>query len=156
MNIGAVSKASGVSAKMIRYYESTGLIPPADRRDSGYRDYGKADVHRLAFVRRARELGFSVEFIRDLLGLWSDRGRSNAEVRAVALKHVDGLEAQAQKIQDMIATLQALIATCKRGNRADCPIMTELAGGAAPPQGERHVANRGKVKRLSTTEGSSS
>ena len=134
MNIGAVAKASGVSAKMIRYYESTGLIPAADRRASGYRDYGESDLHRLTFVRRARELGFSVEFIRELLSLWSDRGRSNSEVRAVALKHVAGLEEQAERLQGMIATLHALIGTCKRGGRPDCPIMTELADGAEPPQ----------------------
>lgn len=139
MNIGQASKASGVSAKMIRYYEATGLIPPADRRESGYRDYSPHDLHRLAFVRRARELGFSVEFIRELLELWSDRARPNGEVRAVALKHVAGLEAQAQKLQGMIATLNALIGTCKRGDRQECPIMHELAGGKIAP-GSDHCA----------------
>jgi MerR family transcriptional regulator, copper efflux regulator len=145
VNIGQASKASGVSAKMIRYYESTGLIPPADRRESGYRDYGEADLHRLAFVRRARELGFTIETIRELLELWSDRTRSNTEVRAVALKHVAGLEAQAQKLQDMITTLHALIGTCKRGGRQDCPIMSELGGGAAAP--DAHEAARSKRSR---------
>lgn len=129
MNIGAVAKASGVSAKMIRYYEATGLLPAAARRASGYRDYDENDVHRLAFVRRARDLGFSVEEIQELLGLWSDRSRSNTEVRAVALKHVAALEAQAEKLQGMIGTLRALIGTCKRGNRQDCPILANLAGG---------------------------
>ncbi len=128
MNIGHVAKASGLSAKMIRYYESTGLVPSADRRASGYRVYSESDLHRLMFVRRARELGFSVEFIRELLALWSDRGRSNTEVRAIALKHVADLEAQAEKLQGMIATLRDLIGTCRRGNRPDCPILSNLAG----------------------------
>ncbi len=128
MNIGHVAKASGLSAKMIRYYESTGLVPSADRRASGYRVYSESDLHRLMFVRRARELGFSVEFIRELLALWSDRDRSNTEVRAVALKHVADLEAQAEKLQGMIATLRDLIGTCRRGNRPDCPILSNLAG----------------------------
>jgi MerR family copper efflux transcriptional regulator len=131
MNIGQVAKASGLSAKMIRYYESTGLVPCASRRASGYRVYSESDLHRLMFVRRARELGFSVEFIRELLALWSDRGRSNAEVRAIALKHVADLEAQAEKLQGMIATLRDLIGTCRRGNRPDCPILSNLAGGNA-------------------------
>jgi MerR family transcriptional regulator, copper efflux regulator len=128
MNIGQVAKASGLSAKMIRYYESTGLVPSAGRRASGYRTYGESDLHRLMLVRRARELGFSVEFIRELLALWSDRGRSNTEVRAIALKHVADLEAQAEKLQDMIATLRDLIGTCRRGHRPDCPILGRLAG----------------------------
>jgi len=135
MNIGSAAKASGVSAKMIRYYETTGLIPAADRRESGYRDYSQSDIHRLAFVRRSRELGFSVESIRELLGLWSRDARSNAEVRALARKHVAGLEAQADKINGMIATLNGLIGACQRGGRPDCPIMTELASGASPPDG---------------------
>ena len=133
MNIGAAAKASGVSAKMIRYYESSGLIPKAARRGSGYRDYAESDVHRLTFVRRARQLGFSVEFIRELLGLWSDRSRGNADIRAIARNHVADLQAQAAKLQGMIETLNTLIKTCQRGERPDCPIMTELAGGAQPP-----------------------
>ena len=84
MNIGQASKASGVSAKMIRYYEQTGLIPKADRRDSGYRDYSSSDVHRLRFIRRARDLGFAVAEINDLLGLWRDKSRQSADVKRVA------------------------------------------------------------------------
>jgi MerR family gold-responsive transcriptional activator of gol and ges genes len=134
MNIGKASKASGLSAKMIRYYESVGLLPEAARRDSNYRDYDEADIHRMVFIRRARELGFEVDLIRDLMGLWSDRSRSNAEVRAIAMKHVADMEAQAAKLQEMIGTLKNLVGTCKRGNRPDCPIMMELAAGAdAPP-----------------------
>jgi MerR family gold-responsive transcriptional activator of gol and ges genes len=140
MNIGKASKASGLSAKMIRYYEEIGLLPQAARRDSNYRDYDETDLHRMVFIRRARELGFDIELIRNLLGLWSSR-RSNAEVRAVAMKHVTAMEAQAQRLQEMIATLRDLVGTCKRGNRPDCPIMTELAGGpnvpSPPPRSSR-------------------
>ncbi|HEY0439625.1 MAG TPA: Cu(I)-responsive transcriptional regulator [Xanthobacteraceae bacterium] len=131
MNIGQASKTSGVSAKMIRYYEAIGLLPEADRRESGYRDYCTADIHRLAFVRRARDLGFSMEQIRALLSLWSDTSRSDAEVRAVASAHVAELEAQAEKLQGMIGTLRHLIGSCRRGDRPHCPIITELAGGIA-------------------------
>ena len=129
MNIGQASTASDISAKMIRYYESIGIVPAADRRDSGYRDYGPDDIHRLQFLRRARALGFSVERIRDLMRLWSDRGRSNAEVRKIALDHAAELEDKALQLQEMIATLRSLADACKRGNRPDCPIITELGGG---------------------------
>jgi Cu(I)-responsive transcriptional regulator len=135
MNIGAASKASGLSAKMIRYYESVGLLPEAARRESNYRDYDEFDAHRLVFVRRARELGFEVPLIRDLLGLWSNRKRSNAQVRAIALKHVDALEEQAAKLQEMIATLRGLVGACSRGGRPDCPIIAELAGQPVAPIG---------------------
>ena len=131
MNIGQASKTSGVSAKMIRYYESIGLLPEADRRESGYRDYGTPDIHRLAFVRRARDLGFSMDQIRALLSLWSDSGRSDAEIRAVASAHVEELETQAQRLQEMIGSLNHLIRACKRGDRPHCPIITELGGGVA-------------------------
>lgn len=128
MNIGMASQRSGVSAKMIRYYESTGLLPAAGRTSSGYREYGDDDVHRLVFVRRARDLGFSLEVIRDLLGLWSDRKRSNAEVRAIARKHVEELEDQAAQLQGMIDTLNGLIGACQKSGRPDCPIIAGLAG----------------------------
>ena len=101
MNIGEASRASGVSAKMIRHYESIGLVPPADRRDSGYRDYGTADLHRLGFIRHARDLGFSLDRIRVLLGLWSDPARSNAEVKAIARAHVKELEQRARQLNEM-------------------------------------------------------
>ena len=92
MNIGQAAKSSGVSAKMIRYYEQTGLIPPADRRASGYRDYADTDVHMLRFIRRARDLGFSVAGISELLGLWRDQSRHSSEVRRIASNHIDALE----------------------------------------------------------------
>jgi Cu(I)-responsive transcriptional regulator len=133
MNIGQAAEASGVSAKMIRYYERIGLVPVPGRRESGYRDYSPDDLHRLKFVRRARELGFPIPRIRALLALWSDQARSNAEVRAVAREHVAELEAQAARLEEMIATLRHLVAGCARDRRPDCPIIGELAGGSGPP-----------------------
>jgi len=134
MNIGQASRASGVSAKMIRYYESISLLPEAARRDSGYRDYDATDVHRLSFVRRARDLGFSIERIRELLLLWSDRDRGNADVRAVANAHIAELQDQAAKLEEMIATLRHLVRSCRGENRDDCPIMADLGRGAAAPR----------------------
>lgn len=133
MNIGQAARASGISAKMIRYYESVGLVPAVDRRASGYRDYGTSDVHRLAFVRRARDLGFSMEQIRDLLRLWSDAGRSNAEVKAIALGHVAELERRARELNDVAHALMHLASACEGDGRPDCPIIEGLEG-AAPTQ----------------------
>jgi MerR family gold-responsive transcriptional activator of gol and ges genes len=129
MNIGVASKASGVTAKMIRYYESIGVIPEPDRRESGYRDYSPDDVRRLTFVRRARELGFSMEDIGELLSLWGDRDRSRTEVREIAMRHVGELEQQRVRLQEMIETLRGLVDCCKKGNRPECPIMAELDAG---------------------------
>ena len=105
MQIGQAAKASGVSAKMIRHYEAIGLVPMADRRSSNYREYSGDDVHRLAFIRRARDLGFSLEQIADLLKLWADKDRSNAEVKAMAMAHVRDLEAKARHLQEMAGLL---------------------------------------------------
>lgn len=132
MNIGQASRASGVSAKMIRYYETINLLPEAARKDSGYRDYDAMDVHRLAFVRRARDLGFSIERIRALLLLWSDRDRGNADVRAIANAHIAELQEQAVKLEEMITTLRQLVRSCRGENRDECPIMADLGRGAAP------------------------
>ncbi len=128
MNIGQASKASGVSAKMIRYYESIDLIPRSARRESGYRDYGASDVHRLAFIRRARDLGFSIEQIRDLLRLWSDRHRSSAEVKAIALEHVTELKQRARQLDDMAEALRHLASACEGNSRPECPIIKGLEG----------------------------
>lgn len=133
MNIGQAAAEVGISAKMIRYYESIGLLPAVDRRDSGYRSYSPDDISRLKFVRRARSLGFSVPQIEQLMQLWSDRNRSNEEVRKLALDHAAGLEAKARQLQEMIATLRKLAQDCKRGDRPDCPIIRELAGATVPP-----------------------
>lgn len=126
MNIGRASRASGVSAKMIRYYEQTGLIPAADRTVSGYRDYSATDVHMLRFIRRARDLGFSVAAISDLLGLWRDEGRKSSEVKRLAQGHVIELERKIKDLQDMVHTLSVLIDACRGDHRPHCPILQQL------------------------------
>lgn len=127
MNIGEAAKASGVSAKMIRYYESVGLVPPASRTDSGYRAYGDADVHMLRFIRRARDLGFSVAEIHDLLGLWRDRSRKSADVKRVAQQHVFDLQRRIDELRQMSDTLQTLVSCCAGNDRPECPILADLA-----------------------------
>jgi Cu(I)-responsive transcriptional regulator len=116
---------------MIRHYEAIGLLPAADRRESGYRDYDHSDVHRLQFIRRARDLGFSIERIRVLLRLWSDRDRSNAEVKGLALVHVAELEEKIRQLQEMSATLTNLAHACDGDGRPDCPILHGLESGEA-------------------------
>lgn len=132
MQIGELAARSGVSAKMIRHYESIGLLPAPSRRESGYRDYGSADLHRLRFVRRAKDLGFSIDQIRELLRLWADRGRASAEVKAIALAHVRELERRAQALAEMAGALKHLADVCHGDERPECPIIHELEGGRAP------------------------
>lgn len=126
MNIGRASKASGVSTKMIRYYEQTGLIPAADRKSSGYRDYSDTDVHMLRFIRRARDLGFSVAEIGDLLGLWRDETRQSAEVKRLAQSHIDALQKKIKDLQDMSHSLTVLVNACHGDHRPHCPILQRL------------------------------
>ncbi|WP_341646506.1 Cu(I)-responsive transcriptional regulator [Thauera sp. SDU_THAU2] len=126
MNIGEAARASGVSAKMIRYYESVGLIPPAARTDSGYRAYTGSDVHMLRFIRRARDLGFAVAEIHDLLGLWRDRSRKSADVKRVAQQHIADLQRRIDELRQMADTLQTLVACCAGDDRPDCPILANL------------------------------
>lgn len=126
MNIGQAAKQSGISAKMIRYYESIGLISPAVRTDSGYRVYSDHDVHTLRFVRRARDLGFSVEQMNGLLALWQDRSRASADVKRIALEHVEELERKAEALREMAATLKHLAQHCHGDERPDCPILENL------------------------------
>jgi len=132
MNIGEAARASGVSAKMIRYYEETGLIPPAGRTGAGYRTYGPKEVQILRFVRRARDLGFPMEKVADLLALWRDRARASADVKHLAEAQVQALEARIREMQAMQATLQHLVQSCAGDDRPDCPILDDLGGNAAP------------------------
>ena len=129
MNIGDAAQASGISAKMIRYYESIGLIGPAARTESGYRVYGDAELHTLRFVRRARDLGFSVEQMNELLALWRDRSRASGDVKRIAMQHVAELERKAHALQQMADTLHHLADHCHGDERPDCPIMDRLAAG---------------------------
>ncbi len=131
MNIGEAAKASGVSAKMIRYYEGTGLIAPATRTGTGYRTYSDTDVHTLRFIRRARDLGFTVEGIAELLGLWRDRSRHSADVKRLALGHVEALRRKIAELEGMVGTLEALAECCSGDARPDCPILKDLAAGEA-------------------------
>ncbi|MPR06213.1 Cu(I)-responsive transcriptional regulator [Microvirga tunisiensis] len=129
MNIGQAAEASGVSAKMIRYYESIGLIPKTVRTEAGYRVYSGNDVHTLGFIRRARDLGFSVEQIGELVTLWRDRDRASTDVKRIALEHVDILERKARELQEMAATLRHLAKHCHGDERPECPIIDGLEGG---------------------------
>lgn len=127
MNIGQASEASGVSQRMIRHYEKIGLIPEPPRRDSGYRDYSPADLHRLRFIANARDLGFPIEEIRVLLDLWNDRGRSSAEVKALATARAEELHRKAAALEAMRRTLVDLAERCHGDMRPDCPIIERLA-----------------------------
>lgn len=130
MNIGQAASASGVSAKMIRYYEQIKLIPPANRRESGYRYYSPSDVHMLRFIRRGRDLGFSVAQISELLGLWHDKSRQSAEVKRIATAHMSKLREKIDNLEQMANTLQTLIECCSGDDRPDCPILAELENTA--------------------------
>lgn len=146
MNIGEASKASGVSAKMIRYYESVGLIPAAGRTTSGYRLYTMTDVQVLRFIRRARDLGFPVEKIEELLALWQDRSRQSADVKRIALEQIAGLETRIREMQAMMDTLRHLADACCGDHRPDCPILADLLEGPqqvdAHSEGGRSAATR--------------
>jgi MerR family gold-responsive transcriptional activator of gol and ges genes len=126
MNIGEASKASKISAKMIRYYEQIGLIPPASRTDVGYRAYSLSDIHRLHFIRNARDMGFSVAEIANLLSLWSDRSRQSADVKRLAQQHIAELEQRMAAMRQMADTLATLIDCCAGDERPDCPILQNL------------------------------
>jgi MerR family transcriptional regulator, copper efflux regulator len=144
MNIGQAANASGVSAKMIRYYESIGLIPAAERTTAGYRVYTSSDVSTLQFIRRARTLGFSIERIQLLVGLWHDKGRASAEVKNIALAHVGELKAKIAELMAMSDTLQELADSCHGDHRPECPILKDLAGGKEPTAGGRRSTSKKK------------
>ena len=132
LNIGQASTRSGVSAKMIRHYESLGLLPVVQRTDAGYRQYGEREVHTLRFIHRARTLGFSMAEIAALLKLWQNKRRASADVKRIAMAHVADLEQRIAEMQSMKQTLTHLAHCCQGNSRPDCPILTELAAGETP------------------------
>jgi len=129
MNIGQAAKRSGLSARMIRHYEAIGLMTPADRSDNGYRRYAETDLQRLSFIRRARDLGFSLEEIGRLLDLWQNRQRASAEVKALASAHIAALEQQIAELAGLRDTLRELVSHCQGDERPECPILRELESG---------------------------
>jgi Cu(I)-responsive transcriptional regulator len=133
-NIGEASVLSGVSAKMIRHYEASGLIPEAARTFAGYRLYSEADVHRLRFIKRARSLGFSMKQIEELLALWNDRSRASADVKRLAKAHAAELGERIAEMQAMQRTLETLARKCHGDGRPDCPILDDLAKADRPPR----------------------
>jgi len=128
MNIGKAAEASGVSAKMIRYYETNGLLYKAARRENSYRNFDERDIHDLRFIRRARNLGFSVAEITQLLGLWRDAGRPSREVKKITAGHITDLEARIAEMQGMVSTLKHLASHCRGNDRPECPILADLEG----------------------------
>ena len=135
--IGVAARRAGISARMVRHYESLGLINGVARTDSGYRQYTEADVHALHFIRRSRDLGFSMEEIAELLGLWHDRSRASSQVKRIAQQHIDDLSERIAQMQAMQRSLQTLVSCCKGNDRPDCPILDDLASGQAEPHAPR-------------------
>ncbi|MEP3278794.1 MAG: Cu(I)-responsive transcriptional regulator [Stappiaceae bacterium] len=127
MNIGQAASASNVSAKMIRYYESIGLIEAVVRTEAGYRVYQENDIHILKFVRRCRDLGFSIEQISKLIALWQDRDRASSEVKAMAVDHIKELRSKINELESMARTLEHLAENCQGDERPNCPIIRDLA-----------------------------
>jgi len=138
MNIGEAARQSGVSAKMVRHYESLRLLPHVHRSDSGYRQYSDAEVHTLRFIKRSRELGFSMPEIAELVSLWQNRRRASKNVRRIAQKHADDLAQRIAAMQAMQKTLGHLIHCCQGDDRPDCPILDDLAGAAPRPVLQRN------------------
>jgi MerR family copper efflux transcriptional regulator len=141
MNIGQAAAASGVSAKMLRYYESIGLIPKAGRTEAGYRVYGQTEVHTLRFIKRARDFGLPIERIRLLLSLWRDEHRSSAEVKRIATEHVAELRTKIAELTGMCEALEHLAAACHGDHRPECPILHDLEG-ADRTRGAQRAAGR--------------
>jgi len=148
MNIGEVAKRSGVPAKTIRYYESIGLISAADRSQAGYRIYGDRELQTLRFIQRARNLGFSVKQVSELLALWQDRERASGDVKAVARRHLEEIDRRMAELQSMRDTLEHLVGRCHGDDRPDCPILADLAG-----EGVREKAAARSTARGSHADG---
>ncbi len=135
--IGEAARRAGVSARMVRHYESLGLLSQVGRTDSGYRQYTEADVHALRFIGRARSLGFSMEEIRELMGLWQDQARASSQVKRIAQQHIDDLSERIAQMQAMQRSLQTLVSCCQGNDRPDCPILDDLASGHAEQHAPR-------------------
>jgi len=137
MNIGEAAALSGVSAKMVRHYEALGLLAKVSRTDAGYRQYGEREVHTLRFIRRARDLGFSIAEISELLKLWQNRRRASGDVKRIALSHVADLDRRMAEMAAMKETLARLASCCHGDDRPDCPILDELGDAALVVRGVR-------------------
>ena len=144
-NIGEAATLSGVSAKMLRHYETLGLLPKVARTFSGYRQYGPNEVHTLRFIRRARDLGFGIPEIKLLLDLWQNRRRASASVKRIALEHVADLDRRIAEMRAMKRTLEALAHSCHGDERTECPILDDLATQPEPPN---RTANRVATARF--------
>ncbi|MEG0199828.1 MAG: Cu(I)-responsive transcriptional regulator [Comamonas sp.] len=146
--IGEAARRAGVSARMVRHYEAQGLLRPVHRTDSGYRQYSEADVHTLRFIRRGRDLGFSMEEIGTLLGLWHNQGRASSQVKAIAQKHIAVLTERIAAMQSMQRTLQTLVHCCHGDDRPDCPILDDLASAdtTSSPAPKRSAPRKKAVK----------
>jgi MerR family transcriptional regulator, copper efflux regulator len=151
MNIGTASERSGVPPKTIRYYESIGLIRPADRRDNNYRDYSEADIQTLRFISRARGLGFSVKEVGALLTLWHDKKRASHHVKELALRHVEDIDRKIEELEGMRRTLVSLTERCHGDDRPDCPILEDLAGPVA--QGAKTARKPSRLRPTSQPRG---
>lgn len=135
MNVSQAAQRSGLPAKTIRYYEEIGLVHPG-RAANGYRDYGDDDIHRLAFLKRARGLGFSIEDCRQLVALYRDKSRASHDVREIAVAHIAAIDDKIAGLRSMRRTLDTLVAACHGDNRPDCPILDDMAGGARAKGGD--------------------
>jgi len=131
--IGVAAQRAGVSKRMVRHYEALGLLAPVARTGSGYRQYTTTDVHALRFIRRARDLGFSMQEIATLLGLWQDKARASSQVKRIAQTHIDALHQRIADMQAMQRTLQDLVQFCHGDDRPDCPILDDLAAVGSQP-----------------------
>lgn len=147
MNIGEAAEKAGVTPKMVRHYESLGLLPKVHRTESGYRVYGESEVHTLRFIKRSRDLGFSIPVIGELLNLWQDRRRSSASVKKVASAHLAELDRKITEMESMRKTLGHLIHCCHGDDRPDCPILGDLESFVAPTTTKAKV----KPQALSTS-----
>lgn len=153
MNIGQAAKESGVSAKMLRYYENIGLLAQAGRTEAGYRVYSDADVRTLRFVRRARDLGLSLERIKLLIGLWQDDDRASADVKRIATEHAAELRVKIVELTQMSEALEGMAAACHGDHRPECPILDDIARGGHAEAAPNSAANRSKTRREALSAG---